>query len=69
MDAADRGEFSGVTLLDMSAAFYVVDLSLLLQKLQLYGMNENSLKWMESYLSGRYQCVALDGFLSVFSSC
>ena len=66
VDAADKGKFSGVTLLDMSAAFDVVDHSLLLQKLQLYGMNENSIKWMESYLSGTSQCVAIDGCLSPF---
>jgi hypothetical protein len=61
VDAADKGEFSGVTLLDMSAAFDIVDHPLLLEKLDLYGMNENSLRWMESYLSG---------WLSIFfSSC
>ena len=33
-------------------------------KLQVYGLNTNSLKWFQSYLSGRYQKVCVDGKLS-----
>ena len=40
------------------------DHELLLKKLQIYGLNSNSLKWFESYLSGRYQKVCVDGKLS-----
>ena len=45
-------------------AFDVVDHKLLLKKLQVYGLNTNSPKWFQSYLSGRYQKVCVDGKLS-----
>ena len=44
-------------MLDMSAAFDVVDHDILLSKLKLYGFDENALKWVEDYLSGRIQAV------------
>ena len=52
--------------LDMSAAFDVVDHGILLNKLKLYGFDEQALKWMENYLSGRSQAVFIDGSLSSF---
>ena len=53
-------------MLDMSAAFDVVDHSILLSKLELYGFDEVALKWMSDYLSGRSQAVCIDGSLSPF---
>ena len=64
VEAADRGELTGVCLLDMSAAFDVVNHQLLLQKLRLYGFSQDSLAWMFSYLSGRRQSVCIDGTMS-----
>ena len=64
VEAADRGDLTGVCLLDMSAAFDTVNHSLLLQKLRLYGFSQDSLEWMSSYLSGRNQSVCIDGTLS-----
>ena len=55
---------NGVCMLDMSAAFDVVDHPLLLQKLRLYGFDQRSLAWMTSYLSERSQSVCIDGTLS-----
>ena len=52
----------------MSAAFDLVDISLLTQKMELYGFDNHSLKWMNSYLSGRRQCVCIDGVLSKFQN-
>ena len=64
VNAYDDGELSGVCLLDMSAAFDIVDHSLLLKKMELYGFDEESLNWVQSYLSGRSQCVCINGSLS-----
>ena len=45
---------------DLKKAFDVVDHEMLLQKLALYGVRGTSLRWFESYLSNRSQCV-VDG--------
>ena len=50
--------------IDQSAAFDVVDHKLLLDKLKLYGFEEDALLWMENYLMGRSQCVTINGELS-----
>ena len=66
VQAVDKGELAGVCMLDMSAAFDVVDHELLLKKLQLYGFDEEAINWMSCYLSGRSQAVYLDGSMSSF---
>ena len=62
--AADAGLATGIIILDMSAAFDVVDPKLLLQKLKLFGFDESSVNWMQSYLTNREQCVGINGILS-----
>ena len=62
--AMDEGLFTGVVMINLRKAFDVVDHKLLLKKLQVYGLNTDSLKWFQSYLSGRYQKVSFDGKLS-----
>ena len=57
LEAVDKGLFTGVVMIDLRKAFNDVDHKLLLKKLQVYGLNTNSLKWFQSYLSGRYQKV------------
>ena len=66
VQAVDKGELAGVCMLDMSAAFDVVDHDILLSKLKLYGFDETALKWMKNYLSGRSQAVYIDGSISSF---
>ena len=44
-------KITAVVLLDMSAAFDLVDKNILIEKLKLYGLDGKSSKWMESYLS------------------
>ena len=64
LDALDEGNISAVVLLDLSAAFDIVSHSLLLEKLKVYGFNENSIKWIKNYLNNRYQKVYIDGAYS-----
>ena len=64
LQAVEAGQMAGVCLLDMSAAFDVVDHGLLTDKLSLYGFDQNALEWVTSYLSGRTQCVLIEGSLS-----
>ena len=67
--AAKDGKLSGVVLLDLSAAFDLVDPELLLQKLRLYGAGDEVLGWLESYLTGRHQAVWIDHSMSDFLPC
>ena len=57
---------SGAVLLDLSAAFDLVDHELLSKKLRIYGLEEDYICWIESYLSQRYQAVWIDRDLSEF---
>ena len=57
MRAASDGQLSGVVLLDLSAAFDLVDPDLLLQKLKVYGFDDDILLCVESYLTERFQGV------------
>ena len=67
--AAAQGQVSGVILLDLSAAFDLVEPELLIQKLRIYGLDEDYLHWVESYLLHRYQAVWIDHTLSEFLHC
>ena len=64
IEAFENDEVSAVIMLDMSAAFDVVDIDILLSKLALYGFEDSVLAWIRSYLSNRSQCVFIEGFLS-----
>ena len=56
-------------LLDLSAAFDLVSPEILLKKLKVYGLDDDFLSWIESYLSDRYQCVWIDHTMSDFLHC
>ena len=62
--AAHEEQLSGVILLDLSAAFDLVDSSILLKKLQIYGFDDSSINWVHSYLSERNQAVWIDHVFS-----
>ena len=62
----EKKEYSGVCMIDMSAAFDMVNHELLLRKFELYGFDNKSLNWIKSYLSDRKQCVSIDGIMSKF---
>ena len=67
--AAVSEEVSGVVLLDLSAAFDLVDPDLLIKKLEIYGVDRDGLQWIYSYLTDRYQGVWVDHVLSEFLQC
>jgi hypothetical protein len=51
-------------MVDMSAAFDVVDTEILLEKLKLNGFDKNEIQWTWSYLTHRSQGVYIDGAMS-----
>ena len=57
---------SGVVLVDLSAAFDLVSPSLLIQKLKIYGIDDDLATWILSYLTDRYQSVWIDHVFSDF---
>ena len=60
----DNKNISVAVFMDLSKAFDTLDHSILLQKLQFYGIHDIELNWFESYLSDRYQFVEIDGIKS-----
>ena len=58
------GKLVGLVLLDLQKAFDCVDHGILLSKLTEMGVG--SVDWFRSYLSGRRQCVLIDGVESEF---
>ena len=61
---AESTELSAALLLDLSAAFDVVDHMILLDKLRLYNFSETSVAWFKSYLENRKQVVLVESRLS-----
>ena len=64
LDALEQGDLAGVCMIDMSAAFDVVDTGILLDKLKLYGLDRHAIQWVWSYLTYRSQAVYIDGSMS-----
>ena len=64
--AASKGQVSGVVLVDLNAAFNLVSPSLLIQKLKIYGIDDDLATWILSYLTDRYQSVWIDHVFSDF---
>ena len=62
--AVDEVNMVGVMMIDLSAAFDMVDHGILLAKLEILGLDLQALQWVDSYLAGRTQCVCVDGQLS-----
>ena len=54
----------GVMMIDLSAAFDLVDYDILLEKLKLLRLDKAAVEWFRSYLTGRSQTVCVDGCMS-----
>ena len=60
-DSIDRGKQMYLVILDFSKAFHRVSHQRLLAKINHYGIQGQTYKWIESYLSDRSQQVIVDG--------
>ena len=60
----EHGKLNGVTLIDFRKAFDMINVHILVSKLQCYHFDEVLIKWMYSYLTGRSQCVQVKNYLS-----
>ena len=65
-NAYEKGDAVLGVFIDFSKAFNTINHTILLQKLQEYGIRGISLKWFESYLSNRQQYVSYKGVESNF---
>lgn len=63
--ANDSGDYVVLVLLDLNAAFDIVDHNILVARLQhLVGICGSALDWFRSYLADRTMCVSLGGSVS-----
>ena len=60
LSAMYNNEYCGVLFLDLCKAFDLVDHTILLKKLKLYQLGEQSLLWFQSYLSDKKQSVKIN---------
>ncbi|CAM5136148.1 unnamed protein product [Eretmochelys imbricata] len=62
--SVDEGKAVNVLFLDFSKAFDTVSYSILVSKLKKYGLDECTIRWIESWLDCRAQQVVINGSMS-----
>src|SRR6218665_1310494 len=65
-EAIDKNDLSLGIFIDLAKAFDPVDHTMLIGKLQKYGIRGLQLEWFKSYLDQRLQCVSSNGVRSDF---
>ena len=60
----DKGNYSGMIIIDLQKAFDTVQHTILLEKLKAIGMEEIAVQWFQSYLTGREQLVDISDTFS-----
>ena len=66
LENINEKQITGVCLLDISKCFDTISHSILIQKLSMYGIKQQELKWLSSYLDRRKQAVLFYNELSSF---
>ena len=61
----DNGNYIGMVLLDLQNVFDTVDHAILLKKLSGVRVDELSICWLRSYLTGRLRVSDVDGTMSM----
>ncbi|CAM5155124.1 unnamed protein product [Natator depressus] len=64
--SVDEGKAVDVLFLDFSKAFDMVSHSILASKFKKYGLDEWTIKWVESWLDCRAQWVVINGSMSIW---
>ena len=59
-EAFEKSEYTLGVFIDLSKAFDTVHHSILLKKLELYGITDRNYAWIKSYLSNRLQYIQID---------
>ena len=66
LEAMQENKEIALLMYDLSAAFDTVQVSIILEKLKIYGFCNRTMKWIESYLTGRRQAVQISNNISGF---
>ena len=60
----DKGNYTGMVMIDLQKAFDTFDHDILLNKLKAIGLDDLSISWYSSYLKNRFQKTEIDGIFS-----
>ena len=57
----DKGNYTGMVMIDLQKTFDTVDHAILLNKLKAIGLDDLSTSWFPSYLKNSFQKTEVDG--------